>query len=141
MSQSLFVGAPRDDGSGIDINPGHDNLTTDSGALYQFKVTQSLLAPIQAPTARAFRRGDANADGELSLADPVFTLGALFLGETEPTCADAADADDNGKVDVTDPVYLLNFLFTGGAPPALPFAECGQDPTVDNLRCDSFPSC
>ncbi len=71
----------------------------------------------------------------------MFTLGALFLGETEPTCADAADADDNGKVDVTDPVYLLNFLFTGGAPPALPFAECGQDPTVDDLRCDSFPSC
>ncbi len=88
-----------------------------------------------------FRRGDANADGDLNLTDAIFILGALFLGEAAPTCADAADTDDSGEVNVTDAVLLLNHLFSGGPAPAAPFAECGVDSTLDELSCDSFPSC
>ncbi len=88
-----------------------------------------------------FVRGDANADGTGNVTDAVYVLDHLFGGGEVPPCAKSADADDSGTVDLRDAVYVLNFLFTGGAPPAAPFAECGQDPSVDELSCDSFPSC
>ena len=71
----------------------------------------------------------------------VFVLDNLFVEASQHPCAKSADTNDTGVVDVTDALYLLNFLFTGGAPPAAPFAACGQDPTADELSCDSFPSC
>ena len=89
-----------------------------------------------------FRRGDANADGSLDVADPVFVLSHLFVaGVDVPSCRKAADANDTGTVDLTDPVYLLNFLFAGGPQPAEPFAECGTDLTIDELTCESFAGC
>ena len=89
-----------------------------------------------------FRRGDANADGELNLTDAVFTLGVLFLGEAAPTCSDAADADDNGEVQLTDAVFTLNYLFLGGGPLPTPGSEsCGTDPSRDRLDCRSYTRC
>ena len=88
-----------------------------------------------------FRRGDANADGDVNLADPIEMLNTLFAGGTDFTCADAADTDDSGEVNLTDAVLLLNYLFSGGFAPNAPFLECGVDSTLDELSCDSFPSC
>ncbi len=94
------------------------------------------------PPAERFTRGDANADGASNVADAVFVLSYLFVrGSEPPSCKKAADADDTGTVNLTDAVYLLNFLFSGGEEPAAPFAECGHDPTADELSCDSFPAC
>ncbi len=45
------------------------------------------------------------------------------------------------EVNNMDAVYLLNFVFAGGPPPAAPFAECGVDPTTDDLTCESFEGC
>ncbi len=112
--------------------------TKPSSALDGIDLYLVKLAPDTAP----FRRGDANADGELNLTDAVFTLGALFLGEAMPTCADAADADDSGSIDLTDPVFLLNHLFAGGPAPGEPFADCGTDPEdSSHLGCASYPNC
>lgn len=89
-----------------------------------------------------FRRGDANADGDVNLADAVFTLGTLFLGQAAPTCSDAADADDNGEVQLTDAVSTLNHLFLGGGPLPAPGSEtCGTDPSRDGLDCRSYSQC
>ena len=82
-----------------------------------------------------FRRGDANADGNLDLSDAVGTLGFLFLGASAPACEGAADTDDSGVIDVTDPIALLGHLFLGGREPAVPFPGCGDDPTEDGLTC------
>ena len=50
--------------------------------------------------------------------------------------------NDSGAVDLTDPVFLLNFLFAGRFPsPPAPFAECGSDPTPDDLTCLAFEGC
>ncbi|MCZ6794118.1 MAG: hypothetical protein O7J95_10960 [Planctomycetota bacterium] len=82
-----------------------------------------------------FLRGDAAADGAVDITDAVFTLNHLFLGGRAPDCQDAADADDNGDLDITDAVYTLSWLFLGGAaPPAPGPAECGGDPTADELE-------
>lgn len=88
-----------------------------------------------------FRRGDANADGERDITDPVFNLGCLFLGERCPDCDDAADSNDDGTIDISDVVHTLGCLFLGGECPPVPFGECGRDPTEDELDCQGFEPC
>ncbi len=92
-----------------------------------------------------FVRGDANQDGALDVADPVFILiHHLFspVGENL-LCLDALDADDSGEIDLSDPIYLLRFLFLRGPPPPFPFPGCGPDPTEDrnHLDCPNFRTC
>ena len=92
-------------------------------------------------SARPFRRGDANADGALDIADAVFTLNYLFAAGPVPPCADAADANDDGTLDISDAVTLLAHLFAGAGPLPAPFGSCGGDPSPDTLTCASFPPC
>jgi hypothetical protein len=99
--------------------------------LYEYCVSEST----------PFVRGDASADSETDISDAVFVLQYLFSGKAAPSCEDAADADDNGALEITDAVYLLHYLFLGGPPPKAPFPDCGPDPTVDVLGCESFPPC
>jgi len=88
----------------------------------------------------SFRRGDANADSGVDIADAVLILSYLFAGADLP-CEKAADANDDGKIDVADPVRVLSYLFAGGSPLPDPFNRCGADPTEDALSCGSFPPC
>src|SRR5262245_19491488 len=96
--------------------------------------------------AQPFHRGDVNVDERLDISDAVTTLGFLFLG-SPPTlpCFDAADSNDDGKVDISDPTRTLGFLFLGSPPPPVPFgpalSDCGDDPTPDDLDCQSFAPC
>lgn len=86
-----------------------------------------------------FKRGDANADGEVNLSDPVALLGFLFLGADGAPCFDAADGDDSGDLSLTDAIYVLLWLFMGGAePPAPGPQECGVDSTPAEAP---FPDC
>jgi 6-phosphogluconolactonase (cycloisomerase 2 family) len=87
-----------------------------------------------------FRRGDANADGAVDLADALFTLNHLFRGGETPVCPDAADADDSEGLDLGDPIFLLNHLFRGGARIHAPGSDaCGVDPTADGLADCGYP--
>ena len=95
-----------------------------------------------------FRRGDSNTDGKVDVADIVVSIDELFPGfvliqpaGNGPICSDAADANDDGVRDVSDVLHLANFLFSGGPAPAAPFAECGTDPSKDELTCESFQAC
>ncbi|HNR99925.1 MAG TPA: hypothetical protein PKX48_05310 [Planctomycetota bacterium] len=94
-----------------------------------------------------FKRGDANADGKIDIADAVCVLGYLFGPPSDSCkqkvrdCADAADANDDGKVDIADAVKVLGHLFGGAGALPDPFAECGTDPTEDDLGCESFAPC
>ena len=83
-----------------------------------------------------FRRGDANGDNVINLADPVTVLEALFIvGTGVSGCADAYDANDDGTLDLADPVATLMFLFGFGPILPAPFPDCGPDPTSDALEC------
>ena len=96
----------------------------------------------QEKTPVTFRRGDANADGTVNLADGVATLGFLFAGDQAPPCLDAADIDDSGELDIADSIGTFNWLFAGGEAPAPPgFQQCGVDPTDDDLGCANPPDC
>ncbi|MBN1421241.1 MAG: hypothetical protein JXP34_20880 [Planctomycetes bacterium] len=89
-----------------------------------------------------FIRGDVNADGLMTIGDPIALLNYQFASGAEPPCLDAGDIDDNGVFTIGDAVTLLNYQFASGIPPAPPgpFA-CGVDPTDDALGCASFEPC
>ena len=95
-----------------------------------------------------FHRGDSNADGDVNLSDPVFTLGHLFRGEPAPACLEAADANNDARVEITDPIATLEFLFRGGTPPAPPGAPpafCGLDTdasgSAGDIGCGAYEGC
>ena len=66
---------------------------------------------------------------------------ALFFAGFPIPCVKAADADDSNRLDVSDALYILNFLFLGGPQPAVPFEECGSDPSEDAFSCEGFAPC
>jgi hypothetical protein len=93
-----------------------------------------------------FNRGDANADAQINITDPIVILNWLFSGGPEPPCLDAADADDNSFITMEDAVYLLDHLSQGGPPPPPPYyaspggnGQCGFDGTADLLGCLYYP--
>ncbi len=90
---------------------------------------------------RAFRRGDANADGTVDLSDAVSILSYLFEGQATALCEDALDANDDGALDISDPVAVLGYLFMGGAPLPPPSSDCGRDSTQDDLTCAEYTAC
>ncbi|MGQ9590765.1 MAG: right-handed parallel beta-helix repeat-containing protein [Planctomycetota bacterium] len=93
------------------------------------------------PPPGPFRRGDANSSGTVDIADAVALLLDLAGGfASRLPCESAADANDDGRVDVSDPIFLLRALFLSGPLPPPP-AECGYDPTPDDLACAAFPIC
>jgi len=72
----------------------------------------------------AYRRGDANGDGERDLSDVLFVLEYLFRGGPASTCPEAADTTADRNLDLTDAIFLLFFLFGDGTPPEPAEARC-----------------
>lgn len=114
------------------------HITANQGDYQVIYVTTLYLgsAPIN-----QFIRGDANSDETVSTPDAVYILRYKFIpGSPPPSCMDAADADDNGNIDMPDAIYILKYKFIPGAsPPPPPFPNCGGDPTLDELGCQSHP--
>lgn len=82
-----------------------------------------------------FIRGDGNVDGDVDIADAVYTLFHLFRGGPAPSCYDRMDVNDDGAVNLTDPVHLLNVLFKAEGVIAPPAFAAGLDLTKDALVC------
>jgi uncharacterized repeat protein (TIGR01451 family) len=137
-----FAATPKEDelGQGTEIK-NRGKIVFDAEAPIFTSETRHLFSACEPEPFPAFRRGDANTDSGLDIADASFTLGFLFLGTTSPRCDKALDANDDGRLDLADATRVLNFLFLGGAPPPAPFTACGQDSTADALGCAAFPAC
>jgi len=99
-----------------------------------------LVLTMEAPP-ESLRRGDANGDGELDIADAVFLLWYLFADGRTPGCDDAADATDDGVLEISDPIAILGQLFLGQEPPGGFLGICGSDLTEDSLDCESAAPC
>ncbi|MBI4585190.1 MAG: hypothetical protein HY717_14350 [Planctomycetes bacterium] len=83
-----------------------------------------------------FRRGAVRGEEVFDISDAIRLLRYLFLDDAEPPCLDAVDTDDSGELDLTDALRVLGYLFLGAdAPPDPGPTTCGEDPTVDKLRC------
>ncbi len=93
------------------------------------------------PAPARFKRGNANADVAVDIADAIFLLTHLFAQGPTPSCKDAADANDDGALDISDAVKMLAHLFALAGPLPAPFGVCGDDPTGDSLDCQQFTPC
>ena len=91
-----------------------------------------------APGTVPFLRCDSNIDGEITLADAVFTLRHLFLGDSDIRCGEAMDCDSDGEISLSDAVFNLNYLFLGGAIPASPFPACDSG-AAENCETSNCP--
>ena len=67
-----------------------------------------------------FQYGDANGDGETTIADVVYIVNYAFKSGPAPEPIRAADVNCDDIVDIVDAVYLVNYLFKGGPRPADP---------------------
>jgi len=73
------------------------------------------------PSAAQFMRGDANNDGEITLADVIHVASFLYgAGPTPLPTSDSGDADCDNTVSPLDVVYLINFVLRGGPKPKCP---------------------
>jgi hypothetical protein len=95
-------------------------------------------APLAEYRGFFFRRGDANSDGQVNLADVVFLLSYVFADSSRPECLDAADANDDGHVNAEDATTTVGFLFLGNGPISVPHPLCGTDSTEDELGCTYY---
>jgi hypothetical protein len=83
------------------------------------------------------RLGDESDVYAIDMADVRLLVDAIFLGEGDLTCDDAADVNDDGLIDLTDAILLLNHLFRGGVPPVYPYPRPGFDANaMDSLECE-----
>jgi len=91
------------------------------------------------PPSGKFVRGNANDDGKVNIADPIWIINELVRKGPKTKCQDAADANDDGQMDLSDAMYLIQWRFLAGPAPSAPFggipAGCGTDPTADSLDC------
>jgi hypothetical protein len=85
-----------------------------------------------------FRRGDLDSSRVVDITDAVLLLEFLILGWGELSCGDAADANDDGMIDISDALRVLTVIFLSGDIPAPGMMDCGEDPTVDELRCGFY---
>jgi hypothetical protein len=65
----------------------------------------------------AFVHGDANADGNVTIADVVYLVNYLFKSGSEPVPLETGDVDGDNLCQIQDAVYLVIYLFRGGNPP------------------------
>ena len=104
--------------------------------------------------ATDFRRGDVNANNNISLQDATAVLFYLFRENDLGPCPITANFDgsfgagepqeeDLADIDLSDPVLLLRFVFANGIPPVSPFESCGQsaNPVSVDLLCREFDAC
>ncbi len=126
----LLGGSPCIDAGDPEDPPDPDDTVADMGAYFHAQF--------------GFLRGDVNGNGVVvTLLDAIALLAWQYLGTTAPPCMDAADADDNGAVHaLLDSLYLLMWSFLDGPPPPAPgAANCGVDPTEDDVECDTLLTC
>ncbi|MGB2697196.1 MAG: dockerin type I domain-containing protein [Candidatus Zixiibacteriota bacterium] len=65
----------------------------------------------------AFQHGDANADGNVTIADVVYLINYFFKSGADPIPMETGDVDGDNLSQIQDAVYLVIYLFKGGNPP------------------------
>jgi hypothetical protein len=120
---SLVSGSPAIDLGSPDSSADPDGTRRDAGAIHR-----------DLPS-RGFIRGDLDGDRAVTIKD-ITTLGGRLFGDPMLACEDVGDVDDDARLTPVDAYVLASFHFGRARGPALPFPECGVDPTLDDgLGC------
>ena len=117
------------------------NVTIDGRSKLWSMATEGWIKRAGAPPGQEFIRGDSNDDGEVDLADPVWTVSELFHGGPPSACRAAADSNGDGALDVADAAYTIRWLLQGGSAPPAPFPACGTASEPGGLPCLQGGAC
>ncbi len=119
-----------------------DTESIDVDVTYFSEETRLTLRIMADPIATTeFRRGDANVDGGVNIADALAILNTLFSRGEPFACRAAADVNADFTINVTDPIFLLGHLFGAlGPPPAPGPNECGMG-SARELSCGEYDRC
>ncbi len=132
-------------GSGRLVLPSEgisDPVIDPVAVFFGMSITPGVLAPATITAIPPFIRGDFDASGDVDLADAIQGLQYVVFGHgSAPTCLDAADANDDGQITLADPIYTLAALFIPEIVIPDPWPDCGEDPSEDELGCESFAPC
>ncbi len=98
------------------------------------------------PPGTSFRRGDANNDGSVNIADAIYELNNLFGDGAVPSCLESADVNSDEAFNIADAIFLLNNLFGDGPPPLEGVGEdgfgCGPDlEPATSIGCELYDKC
>ena len=63
------------------------------------------------------KRGDVNADGIISLGDPIYLAKYYLKGGPAPYYPGTGDVNCSGLTNLEDVIYLANYILKGGPPP------------------------
>lgn len=128
-----FVNGLRGSGQPVDTV-----LTVEGATVAPNELIGATVAFLGAPAADVFVRGDANDDGKVNIADPIWTINMLVRSGPQSPCPHAADSNGDGMVDLSDAMYTIEYRFLAGPPPSAPFPGCGEAEPVDGLpTCNS----
>jgi hypothetical protein len=64
-----------------------------------------------------FECADANADGDINIADLVYLINYLFRFQAPPNPLQAGEVNCDGEINIADLVYLILYLYKGGEQP------------------------
>lgn len=87
----------------------------------------------------AYLRGDANADGDIDIADGIWILNFLWQGGPASPCAAAQDANGDGMGDTSDAMYIIFYQLLDGPAPVGNFPNCDFADVADCAM--STPTC
>ncbi len=110
-------------GSGQPVN----NVLTVAGAsgVVCNIASASVNAVLEGVQTQTFLRADSNNDRRVDIADPIWTISALFRDGPQSPCQAAADSNADNLVDLADAVFTIEYEFLGGPEPSAPFPDCG----------------
>lgn len=126
--------------------------TTSSGKLYTVRTATvdavshtCAEATFSATVSGAYKLGDANGDGTVSVTDVTMTISHI-LGKTPAGFnKDAVDINGDGSISVTDVTLMINIILTRGSQPAVTYYYYAgwTQPTasnVDTIINETYPT-
>ncbi len=129
---------------GAPLNGLIDDIAIWNAALTPHQIAALTLGvpPAVVELEPTFKRGDANRDGSMNIADAIYILQNLFAQGPPLYCLEAADGNDDDSVNIADAVYILQNLFAQGPAIPPPHEECGPDTTLVedgvDLGCEDY---
>jgi len=88
-----------------------------------------------------FKRGDANGEGVVNIADAIFMIQYIFNDGPSPQCMEAANANGDSFTDISDAIFLIQFQFLDGNQPPAPYPACGVDTVGPSGSCNTYNPC
>jgi hypothetical protein len=128
-TETEIVFTDAEDGEGF----GDVKLRNELSSLGRARLPQLAGGRVRVVEGVPIRRGDANHNGSVDIADASYILNFLFLGGPDLRCPDEGDANDDGSLNIADASAILTTLFLGGSRIAPPFPDPGVDSTPDAL--------